>query len=1193
MKNNVKFRIKVNIKMYMNLKVFTNYSLRCPRILLSVAGFMMLATFGLNAQLSVTGTVSDASGTLSGANVTLKGANVGVLSDADGRYSISVPGNSAVLVYSLMGYATQEIAVGSRTVIDVVLEEEAQQIDEVVVVGYGTQRKVDLAGSVATMNARDIETVPVGSLSNALAGRLTGVNVRSGTGGKPGTGAEVVIGSRGTWGNTSPLYVIDGVVRDGSDFNMLSSSDIEAFSVLKDASAAAVYGARAANGVFLVTTKKGKIGKPVITYSGSYSIGEPAFMPEHETFEQRYRIALATSFEMNNPRPAGHSITADGYQPSYTSQYDAGTSHGYINTSVLSDEAYEYYKNHQYDRLMEVYHTPVTQTHSLNVSGGSENVKYYIGGNYYNETGMFKAVEYKKHSIRSNVDAKITKHLTASLSVNLGNDNNQNALNDAGNVLDDRLSSVYNNLMRSTRLAPGIINGQYVKRDLSSSAPTSTVGTENNDGNTSYAAWANGDAGIMKYQRWFMEYTAALTWEIPWVKGLSAKASYNRYTRHNYQRSEPRLYEVYALLRGSDANSEFAKAGGVDPLGNIVVPELGAHATRGTLKVMQSDSWNNSYQLNTQLAYANTFGKHALEGVLVYEQHESRSEWLSGGRPNLSVSDLPFLNMGGGTTKDKDSDDYYANGSGSEGGRISYVGRFGYTYDNRYQASFSFREDLSSIFGPTTKQRKGFFPAGNVYWRISEESFVRNNVSWLSNLKLRASIGLTGNDNISSFQYLNTAKFAGVGGMYWDGTSVGQGISFSSIANPSITWEKSLNYNAGLDLGLFNMFNLSANLWKKHTYDILGSQTSEIPDTFGGSVAYSNYGIVDSYGFDLEIGFNKKIGNDAAVWARGNFSWADNKLIEYAEAGVFPHLSKIGTNYDRFQMWKSDGIVHDMRQQLDASGQQVTHDYNDGNGPQPMYVVKTSTGNTYVVPKNYVIADRGRWIDEGGGNNLRPGCVFPVDLGGMDADGNITGPDGHYDESTPADKTWGINRLNPPINYGLTLGGSWKGISLEVLLQGSAGNQNYIKFQNMASRSWDGVGWNFWSENMYSAVLNPSGTMPMMVNGPSDANNSTDFWTRDASFLRLKNVTLAYELPKSLLSKVMISGAKVFVSAQNVCFLYNAFKFFDPEMTGQRSSFYNDPASPPLSTGSSTTPDSGVMNYPLMRTVTFGLTLSF
>ena len=432
----------------------TNNPFKCLRKAIIIASFMM-AGVGLDAQQTITGQVSDASGVMPGVNITVKGTNIGALSGANGQYSIEVPSNTSVLVFSLLGFTTQEFEVGSRTVINVTMEEAVEEIEEVVVVGYGTQRKVDLAGNVATLNARDIETVPVASLSNALAGRLPGVSVRSGTGGKPGTSSEIVVGARGTWNGTGPLYVIDGVVREADDFNMLSSSDIEAFSVLKDASAAAVYGARAANGVFLVTTKKGKAGKPVISYSGSYTVGEPAFTPEHETFEQRYNIALATQYEMNNVRPAGEWITPDGYNPRYTSQYDASTASGYINANVFSDEAYEYYKNHQYDRLQEVYRTPVTQTHSLNVSGGTDNVKYYIGGNYYDEAGMFKAVEYKKHSVRSNVESKITKYLTASLSVNLGTDNNQNALNDAGDVIDDRMSSVYHNLIRSRfRAAP-------------------------------------------------------------------------------------------------------------------------------------------------------------------------------------------------------------------------------------------------------------------------------------------------------------------------------------------------------------------------------------------------------------------------------------------------------------------------------------------------------------------------------------------------------------------------------------------------------------------------------------------------------------------------------------------------------------------------------------------------------------------
>jgi TonB-linked SusC/RagA family outer membrane protein len=1075
-----------------------------------------------------------------------------------------------------MGYATQEIAVGSRTVIDVVLEEVAQQIDEVVVVGYGTQRKVDLAGSVATMNAREISTVPISNLSQALAGRIAGVSVRSSSGGKPGSGAEVVVGARGTWNSTGPLYVIDGAVRDAEDFNLLSSSDIEAFSVLKDASAAAIYGARAANGVFLVTTKKGKTGKPTITYSGSYTIGEPAYEPERESFEQRFWGNRAAVMEGRNVNGRDEIITMDGYQPRYTSVYTNGTdaSDGYLS-GVMSDEAYAYYTQpgHLYDRLKEVYRTPTTKEHSLNVSGGNESVKYFLGGNIHNETGMFKSVEYKKYTLRSNVEAAITKNLKASLAINLSSDLNTSALNEDGSAMNDQMTDVYYQLNRSSQLVPGMVNGKYIVTD-----PNNTNGNS-----TSYSALADGAAGIFEKEKQNTEYTAGLAWEVPWVKGLTARVMYNRHVRQYHGHAKPKQYEVYALLRGNNPETEFAKNGGVDPNGTIIVPELSdKHSTRGNMVAWQEEQEWKTYQANAQISYSNTFGRHAVEGLLVYEQSESSNKKMVGKRPGLKTDVLPYLDFGG-----DERSTWTLEGNAGEEGRYSIVGRFGYTFDSRYQASFSFRQDVTSKFGPNLANKKGFFPAGNVYWRISEEEFVKNSLPWLTNLKLRASLGLTGNDRVSAYQYLNSAKLDG-SGMYWGG-SKDKGVEISSIANPSISWEKSRNYNLGLDLSLFSVFNLSANYWNKHTYDILGTQNNELPSTFGAKLADVNYGIVDSYGFDIEIGFNKQITKDVTVWARGNFAWADNKLVKYAEIGVPEHLSKIGKNYDRWAMYKSDGIVHDIRPQVDAQGTWVTMDYGDDRGAQKMYVVKTSTGNTYVVPQNYMIRDANQQINSPNYNSMRPGSVFFVD---MDGDGHV------HDEET-GDKTWGINRFNPPYFYGLTLGGSWRGISLDVFVQGSAGNQNYVKYDNFASYEWTGASYAFWTGDMYSQ-LNPTGSMPMLVNTPSNSNNSTDFWTRDASFLRLKNVTLAYELPKSLLSKIRLSGAKVYASAQNLCFIYNSFKFFDPELTahintssGQKDISNNPALDVTGSNGDGRIYNSGQTNYPLMRTFTFGVTLSF
>ena len=1121
--------------------------------------------------ITVTGTITDENGSsMPGVNVIVKGTSLGMVSDVNGRYSINVPNTEAVLVFSYIGFRTQEIDVGNRQIINITLYEDTQLIEEVVVIGYGTVKKANLAGNVATLNTKEIQNVPVGNLINALSGRISGVDIRQGSGGKPGNVAEVVVGVRGTWNNTTPLFVIDGIVRDAEAFNMLNSADIESFSVLKDASAAAVYGARAANGVFLVNTKRGKTGKPVISYSGSYSVGNPAYEPRRETFEERYRASNVGQMEFRNVLGVGSQITNDGYVPYASSIYSNGidASGGYINTAVFSDEAYAYYKTHQYDRLAEVYQAPITKSHSLNVSGGNDIVKYYMSGNWYDESGMFQSVGYQKMTVRSNIETRITNNLSASLSVNLGNNNNKNAYGQ-----NDRMTDVYKYLTYASTLAPGMVDGQYIVNFL-----------ENVNGNAvSYAAIANGDAGLDKTQVSISEYTAGLKWDIPWVKGLSAQAFYNRYSRHNSFRSEPKMYEVYSLLRGNNPDTEYAKSGGLDPLGNILVPELGAHTTQGNSTVRQSQSWSKSYQLITQLSYANSFGKHAVEGTLIYEQDESYNESLSGSKPNLKVESRPYLNFGGDT--DADRVGWALNGSAGESGRISVVGRVGYTYDNRYQASFSFREDLSSKFGPYINQKRGFFPAGNIYWRISEESFLKD-VRWLNTLKLRGSLGLTGNDNVAAFQYMNTANI-GASGMYWGGTGApGAGVDFSSIANPTITWEKSMNFNIGLDLGLFNMFTLSSNLWKKHTYDILGSQNNEVPNTFGASFSDINYGIVDSYGFEIEIGFNKQINRDAAVWARGNFSWADNKLREFAEAGVPENLSKIGLNYDRWAMNKSDGIIWDLRPQLDASGNQVMKDYNDGNGPQKMYVVTTSKGNTFIIPQNYYIRDTGRQIDTNSYNNMRPGVVFPVDLNG----------DGHFDSNSNDEKYWGINHMNPPYNYGLLLGGSFKGFSLEALVQGMAGYQSMIKVHNGADTYWYGRSYGFWTGDVYSQLLNPRGTMPMLVNGPSEANGSTDFWVRDASFVRLKNVMLSYELPQSLLSKWKISSINVFVTAQNLCFLYNALKYYDPEMTSNQDfnapSIYNNPGltNDEMAGGSY---DVGVVNYPLMRTFTFGINLSF
>jgi TonB-linked SusC/RagA family outer membrane protein len=1125
---------------------------------------VLLALFGLfglqpvfSQNRTVSGAVTNNSGIpLEGATVVIKGASVGVVSDVEGNYRINVTDSNTVLIVSFIGYVTAEITVGSRTVINITLEDAALQFDEIVVVGYGTQKKASLTGSVTTLDVNEIRAISVGNLSNSLAGRLSGVTVTNTSGGRPGNSANIVIRSRGTWNSVNPLYVIDGVVRDKRAFDMLNSNDVENFSILKDASAASVYGARAANGVILVTTRRGKEGKPVISYSGSVGVGEFAYEPERETVAQRIRVASVGQFEYRNVLGEA-SIDETGYHPKYTGIYKNGVdaSGGYIaeggDGRVFSDEARAYYSNpaHQYDRLKEVYRTPVVNNHSLNISGGGENIKYYMGANYYNETGIFKSVDYEKYSVRSNMDAKINKYLTASLALNIDNSTDSKPTGQ-----NDRLENVYRFLQRSSPLAPGIINGKYIGGIGESSA------------GDSYSAIADGAAGLTKNQYWNAEYTASLQLNVPWIKGLSVKALYNRYVRHRLEKIQSIPYQTYLPV------SDPAVTG--DPLGMINLPEVleSSVRTRGENYLEQYNDMSRNYQLNGVITYNNTFGKHEVGAVLAYEQAEEYAENSRSRREGFVTFSRPYLNFGS-----TDRSKWKAEGEGTESGRISYVGRFTYAFDNRYLADFSFREDLSSNFDP--KHRRGFFPSGSFAWRISEESFFRNNVSFINNLKLRGSVGLTGNDAVSAFQWIDRANISSPG-QYFGGSNPNSGVSFTSVANPLITWEKSLSYNVGIDIMLFDMFTVDANYFYRKTYDILGEQTANIPDTFGANLSASNYGKVNSFGFELELGFDKQINQNLNIRAKGTFGWADNELVEFAEPeGTKPWLSKLGKNWDRKSGTLTDGII----QQMYKTGQQ-----NDKG--EDLYRVITSTGNTYIIPYNYYRNNAGAYVNNGNYNSLRPGYIFYRDLRGQDENGNPTGPDGYAEDNSDFDRGWVIDHMFPPYGYSLLLGGEWKGISLEVFLQGTAGNSKGAMVHNGANTYWNGTSWGYWSGDSYSVVDNPNGKYPMLVNGPGGGTGTNHFWVRDASFLRLKSVTVSYDLPKSILSKIGVSGTRIFVTGYNPALLWNRLKFHDPELGEQvnddGSSKFNNP-------GGTDDSNNGVATYPLMRTITIGLNISF
>jgi TonB-linked SusC/RagA family outer membrane protein len=1128
---------------------------------------VLLALFGLliiqpvSAQSgTVRGTVTDNSGEpLQGATVRVKNTTNGVVSDAKGNYQINnVPDKDAVLIVSYVGFVTKEATVGSLTVVNVVLDEE-ETLDEVVVVGYGTQKKASLTGSVATLNVNEIRSVPAGNLANAIAGRLTGVTVAQQSGGRPGNSADITVRARGTWNSTAPLYVIDGVVRDLQAFNAINANDIDNFSILKDAAAASVYGARAANGVILVTTKQGQEGRARISYSGSVSFGDFAFEQTRQSLEQSIRMANNMQMEYRKDRKAN----ADGtylpysFQPLYSSIYKNGSnaSDGYIDAAVITDEEAAFYRSFGgYDSYAAVYQTPVTSSHSLNVSGGTDRTKYYIGGSYYNEPGIAKALSYEKYTIRSNVETKIAQNWTASLSINT---NKSVDTRSAGEDL--RGSNLYAFMVRTTPFRPfKSKDGRY-------------FGSGHNMDGENPLAKAEGAAGYRDNIYWNVDYNAALKWNVPWIKGLSARVSFSQYTRNRLDKEHYKPYLVYMAKKGESVNNHIF----LDE-----VDETKAPMSKGAASLTEEKENSSNYQFNGVINYHNTFGKHDVGATLVYEQYENSGEWTRTKIEGMKTENLPYFEFG--QTEDKNK--WEINGNGYEDARLSYVGRFNYGFDNRYLAEFSFRRDASVKFDP--EHRWGFFPSGSAAWRVSEEKFFKNNIPFINNLKLRGSVGLTGNDAVGAYQWMDRANISENGG-YFGGTALSNGVSFGAIPNPLITWEKSLSYNGALEMGLINdMFTLGAEYFFRKTYDILGPRTAYLPDTFGGTISDSNYGIVNSFGYEFELGFNRQITKDLSIRVKGNFGWADSEIVEWAEPGVSPHLSKIGKNWDRQAGYLSDGIIWDIQ----SDGSIV----ENGETIQT-FRITTSTGNVYNgvrndYCKNTDATNNGITIEKQGYGELRPGNIFPVDIHGMDKDGNLTAPDGIL---TPgdADKFWMIEHFNPPYNYGFSLNVSWKGITVDALFQGTAGNQAMLQFFNASGSGYDNTVQGWWAEDAYSYNNNPTGKFPIVVNGAS--RPSTNFWVRDASFLRLKSASISYDFPKKWLTKAGLSQARIYVSGYNLALLWNSLKYIDPELvyTPEMQKMVDVNKTGSYIDGGVAEPANHT--YPLARTITIGLNLTF
>lgn len=990
---------------------------------------------------------------LSGVTIQVKGEATGTVTDENGQFSLSVP-DSATLIVSYLGYNKKEIFTGNGTMLNIFLSASATGLNQLVVVGYSTQKKSLVTGSIVTMNVSDeLKNVPSTSLGNLMAGKMAGVNVST-PDGIPGDQPDISVRTKSSWNDQPVLYIIDGKISGSGDFNNLSPNEVESISVLKDAAAAAVYGSRAAGGVVLVTTKRGQKGKPVIDFSYSTS-----FDTRTKNVPLTSAVQAGELYDRINPNsdPAGWT---------------------------WSQEDLDYFKTINngwgYDQLNTVWQNPSTTTYNLSASGGSDKVSYFVGGSYVKQQGFLKALTYDKYNVRANVTVDLSKDFQLFAGLALNNDLQ-------GHMVWEGPQAEYSKLLVWQPDQPVFTNtGKPIDYGW-----IANVG-----------ATVRGDGGYIRSNHLAPQINLSGRYNFSFVKGLSAKASYSSAFANDRTKYFQKDYLMYVMQKQG--------------LHRISTNDTGIVSTKMSTNIappyLEDDvSWGQDYQLDLQLNYERTFNNtHHIQALLVYEKYQSKGSGVNAGIQNFPVYTTDQWWAASGARSDS-----YVNGfPDSTTGRISYVGQFNYDYKGKYLASFSYREDGSMNFAPD--KRWGFFPAGSLGWIVSRESFLSHS-KFIDYLKLRLSAGLTGNDAVGGWQWQESYKTGNTA--YFGSTpSRSSGITYGNVVNPNLTWEKSLTYNAGIDMDFSGHWQTTGEYWFRKTYDILGPRTASVPPTFSLSLPSENYGQINAQGVDFSLGYNNRSGN-FSYYATATASYGWNKVIteDYALNGKsYKNPQGRSTTY----IWglRSDGII---RTQADLDKLNNGYNYN-GISPQL-------------------------------------GQLIYKDLSGP---GNA--PDGTVDD-------WDnvvLRNSNFPIVYGLNIGGTWKGFSVDLMFNGNLKQQK--NYENLA----EGVEWNrmwvAWYNNSWTPD-NPNAKLPQRISANDGSatyrNSNSDFWYEDASFIRLKYVTLNYTLPTRWYSKNGFDAIKIFFSGANL-FELSDFKYYDPEIS------------------------SGVA-YPIMRSFSFGADIQF
>lgn len=1017
----------------------------------------------MHAQIRVTGVITDTNNEpLIGAAIHEKGTSNGTMTDIEGKYTLNVSNRNATLTFSYVGFNSKEIALNGRTAVNVQLESSQSSLDEIIVVGYGTQKKSSLTAAVSQIEGKELMVTPSTNITSIIGGRIPGVTSVQESG-EPGYD-QAALRIRGSL--RGALYIVDGIPRDINDIN---PNDIATLSVLKDASAAAVYGLDASGGAVIITTKSGEKGKSKLTYDGSFGISRNANYPE-------FLDGPSYAYYYNK------GLEMDGRDPIFTEEH--------IKKMIAGEDGWG-----NTNWMDEVFDTGRNQKHNLSLSGGSDKSKYFASLAYMDQQGNVDKFSYKRYNIRLNLDTEISQ----GLKVNIG----------MSGIRGDRKSPAFSAGGGEGSGYEEAAEWMSITRQAAQMHPYLPIYAENgmytaspNDlqqASSPLAAIEN--SGLHKQNSMLIQTNLTLTWEVPWIKGLTAKISgyYDYSNATSKQLNTP--YTVMLASAPDSSRPGLSYSEKIDP------------RAKTTITLLEGHNRTNKLTAQTSLGYVTQINKtHNIDVLGVMEIQDMKNNSFSAHVQDIDFPELPELSNGIPLETGNP-----IVGTSRVARSVGFVYRMRYDYNNRYLAEVSGRYDGSHKFaGNVSGKRWGFFPAASLGWRMSEEGFIKDNFNFIDNLKLRAAIGLLGNTygvNNETFAFLSTYR-------YNNKVIIGNGqvntLYPSLTENPNLTWEKTRTHNIGFDLTMWrDLLTLEFDVFYNYTYDIIGQNGADMPPSMGSHYpTYINRNRADAKGIDVMIGHRndfKLAGRTFNYGAKMNITWAKNRWLRYNDSPNVPNYQKLtGKPVGAQSIFIADGLFQ-TEEEIDNAA------WRGSKRPRLGDIKYRDLNGDNIIDEK----DRGYF-----GKSNRPefttGLTLYGNWNGFDFNVLFTGA------------------LKSEVSMASTYyNGNDDTTILSRLFKSNSNSPRYL-----AEGAW--------------RPDNTGGEYPRLsVNPPNNDNGwASTFWIRDGKYIRLKSAQIGYTIPSNIITKAGISQARIFVEGSNLFTLSGLPEGIDPEMPQVTNAYY-------------------------------------